>query len=176
MYTLTPLRIASVLLLYAALFVLIRSGKKRFDGNDQEVFLFIGLTWAISVFLGNYAFYRIGIMSFLPWINNFMHTFLWIGICLSYLYISLREKEPMPLQCLQFATFSLIVKYAEQMLFGTWEHDHFFFVFKGNLAYVLGWSLMDGLYPILTKYGLKLLAWMKFRWQLFRWLRWLTIV
>ncbi len=35
---------------------------------------------------------------------------------------------------------------------------------------------MDGLYPILTKYGLELLAWMKLRWQLFKWLRWLTMV
>jgi len=174
MYTITPFRVAAVLALYALLFLIIRTNKKHFSGNEKEVFRFIGLSWAISVFLGNYAFYRIGIMSFLPWINNFMHTFLWIGICLSYLYISVRDKEPMLIQCLHFATFSLIVKYAEQMLLGTWEHDHFFFVFKGNLAYVMGWSLMDGLYPIITKCGLKLLAWMKFRWHLLRWLRWLT--
>ena len=26
-------------------------------------------------------------MSFLPWINNFMHTFLWIGMCLTWIYL-----------------------------------------------------------------------------------------
>ena len=31
-------------------------------------------------------------------------------------------------------------------------------LFKGNFAYILGWSLADGLYPILTLYGLRLLA------------------
>ena len=57
-----------------------------------------------------------------------------------------------------FATFSLIVKYAEQLLFGTWEHGHFFHVLRGNFAYVVGWSLADGLYPPLTFYGLRLIS------------------
>jgi hypothetical protein len=99
----------------AALFAIIRTNKKHLTGNEKDTFLFIGLTWAIAVFLGNYAFYRIGLMSFLPWLNNFMHTFLWIGLCLSYLYLSIRDQEPMLLQCLQFSTFSLVVKYAEQL-------------------------------------------------------------
>jgi len=61
-------------------------------------------------------------------------------------------------QFIVFATFSLIVKYAEQLLFGTWDHPNFLGLLRGNTAYVLGWSLADGLYPVLTKYGLRLLA------------------
>ena len=30
-------------------------------------------------------------MSFLPWLTNFMHTFVWIGVCLSYLYLGVGE-------------------------------------------------------------------------------------
>ncbi len=176
MYTITPLRVLGILLLYAALFVIMRTIRKRIDGDEKGLFVFIGLLWAGLVFIGNYLFYRIGIMSFLPWLNNFMHTFIWIGFCLTWLFLSVRAKESLPVQCVLFAVFSLIVKYAEQLLFGIWEHDHFFFVFKGNFAYVLGWSLMDGSYPIITKYGLKLLAWMKMRWQIFKWLKRLELV
>jgi hypothetical protein len=57
-----------------------------------------------------------------------------------------------------FATFSLIVKYAERLLFGTWDQPSFLGIIPGNTAYILGWSLADGLYPPLTKYGLRLLA------------------
>ncbi len=158
MFTLTPLRILGVLALYAALFAIIRFNKRGLSHSDKRLFITIALGWAVLVFSGNYAFYKIGIMSFLPWINNFMHCFLWIGTCLTYLYLSVRDSQPLVLQCLAFATFSLIVKYAEQLLLGTWEHGHFFFIFQGNFAYVLGWSLLDGLYPLITLAGLRLLS------------------
>jgi hypothetical protein len=61
------------------------------------------------------------------------------------------------LQIVLFTTFSLIVKYAEQKLFGTWDHDNFFGI-DGNGSYVMGWSLADGTYPVLTLYGLRLAA------------------
>jgi len=153
----TP-RIAALLLFYAALFVIIRTNKKRIDREERRTFFTIGGLWAVSVFIANYLLYRAGVMSFLPWVNNFMHTFLWIGLCLSFLYLAIREDEPLLVQCIVFATFSLIVKYAEQLLFGTWDLGHFFHVFEGNAAYVLGWSLADGTYPIITRYGLRLLA------------------
>jgi hypothetical protein len=55
-----------------------------------------------------------------------------------------------------FGVLSLVVKYAEQKLFGTWEKDHFFFDdLSGNGTYVLGWSLADATYPILTLFGLR---------------------
>jgi hypothetical protein len=37
------------------------------------------------------------------------------------------------------------------------RHGNFFGV-DGNGAYVMGWSLADGTYPILTLYGLRLAA------------------
>lgn len=158
MYTVTPGRVAALLAFYAALFAIIRVIKARIDPDERRTALVIGGTWAVSVFIANYLLYRVGLMSFLPWVNNFMHTFLWIGICLTYLYLGVRERQPMVVQLIMFATFSLIVKYAEQLLFGTWDHPNFLGIFHGNTAYVLGWSLADGLYPILTKYGLRMLA------------------
>lgn len=158
MYTVTVRTVLGVLAFYAALFVIIRTYKPRIEPSEKRTFLTIAALWAATVFIANYLLYRAGLMSFLPWVNNFMHTFLWIGICLSFLYLGVRGSQPMLVQFVMFATFSLIVKYAEQLLFGTWDHGHFFHVFRGNFAYVLGWSLADGLYPPLTLYGLRLLA------------------
>lgn len=158
MYTITPVRVLAVLALYAALFMVIRLSKPALGPEERRTFVTIGALWAVLVFIGNYLLFRAGLMSFLPWLNNFLHTFLWIGGCLSYLYLAVREDQPMIVQCFAFAAFSLVVKYAEQLLFGTWELDHFFHVFRGNVAYVIGWSLADGLYPPITLYGLRLLG------------------
>ena len=158
MYTITPGRVAALLAFYAALFVVIRVIRPRIEPDERRTALVIGGMWAVSVFIANYVLYRLGLMSFLPWVNNFLHTFVLIGICLTYLYFGVREGHSMLTQVIVFATFSLFVKYAEQKLFGTWDHPNFLGIFKGNTAYVLGWSLADGLYPILTKYGLRLLA------------------
>ena len=117
----------------------------------------IGLVWAVSVFIANYLLYRAGAMSFLPWVTNFLHTFVWIGVCLTIVYLGVREVAPMWAQFLVFFVFSLVVKYAEQALFGTWEHDNFFGI-PSNFAYVLGWSLADGTYPILTRFVLRRVA------------------
>ncbi len=158
MYTVTPIRVAAVLAVYTGLLVIIRLVKPSLEPAERKTFFTIAGVWAVAVFVANYLLYRAGLMSFLPWLNNFMHTFLWIGVCLSFLYLGVREDQPMVVQFLVFATFSLIVKYAERMLFGTWDLDHFFHVFRGNFAYILGWSLADGLYPPLTFYGLRLLG------------------
>jgi hypothetical protein len=158
MYTVTVTTLLALLAFYAALFVIIRTFKSGIEQDERRTFLAIATLWAVSVFIANYLLYRAGLMSFLPWVNNFMHTFLWIGVCLSVLYLGVRQREGMVTQFVIFATFSLIVKYAEHLLFGTWDHGHFFHVFKGNFAYILGWSLADGLYPPLTLYGLRLLG------------------
>jgi hypothetical protein len=34
---------------------------------------------------------------------------------------------------------------------------HFFFVVQGNWAHLLGWSLADGLYPLISTAGLELI-------------------
>ena len=158
MYTLTPLRILAVLLVYAGLFSIIHALKPRIARQEQGTALLIGGCWAVGVFIANYLLYRAGVMSFLPWVNNFLHTFVWIGVCLTVLYLGVRDAQPMWVQFVMFATLSLVVKVAERILFGTWELGHFFHVFQGNAAYVLGWSLADGLYPPITYFGLKLLG------------------
>lgn len=158
MYTVTPLRVLAVLAIYGALFHLIRTHKKSLHREERKTFFVVAGLWAISVFVANHLLYRLGVMSLLPWVANFLHTFAWIGGCLTLLYLAIREKESMVSQFLVFATLSLIVKVGEQQLFGTWELDHFFHVFDGNVAYLLGWSLADGLYPPITFYGLRLLG------------------
>jgi hypothetical protein len=157
-YTVTPDRVLALLLLYAALFVVIRTHEPRIPASERKTALVIGGAWAVSTFVANYLLYRAGLMSFLPWLNNVLHTFVWIGVCLTFLYLGVRARQPLWVQIVMFATFSLVVKYAEQLLFGTWDHPHFFHVFEGNVAYVLGWSLADGLYPPITLYGLRLMA------------------
>jgi len=156
-YEITPLRVLGVLAFYAAVFVIIRLSRERIEPFERKTFVAVGLVWAVAVFPANYLLYKAGAMSFLPWVNNFMHSFLWIGFCLSWLYLGVRENQPIVLQIVLFTTFSLIIKYAEQKLFGTWDHDNFFGI-QGNGAYVMGWSLADGTYPVLTLFGLRLAA------------------
>jgi len=158
LYTITPIRVLGVVAFYASLLVIIRLVKPRIDPAERRTALWIGGLWAVTVFVANYLLYRAGFMSFLPWVNNFMHTFLWIGGCLTVLYLGVRDTQNLVVQMVVFATFSLIVKYAEQLLLGTWEHGHFFHVFEGNFAYVMGWSLADGVYPPLTLFGMRAVA------------------
>jgi hypothetical protein len=157
-YEVTAPRVLVVLAFYAALLMVIRVVKPRIAPFERRTFVAIGLGWAVPVFVANYLLYQAGLMSYLPWVTNFMHSFLWIGICLTWLYLGVREDQPMAVQVLLFTTFSIIVKYAEQLAFGTWDLDHFFHVFEGSFAYVLGWSLADGTYPVITLFALRLAA------------------
>ena len=147
---------ALVLVVYAALFIIMRYAKERVELNFRKTFWILFAGWGVGVFFGNYLFYRLGVMSFLPWLNNFFHTFIWIGLCLSFLYAGAYRK-PLLEQMALFAIFSFIVKWAERTILGTWELDHFFFI-PGNVAYITGWSLMDGLYPIISAFGLRLVS------------------
>jgi len=146
----------AVLAVYGALFIVMRYASETVELNFRKTFWILFVGWSVGVFIGNYLFYLLGIMSFLPWLNNFFHTFIWIGLCLGFLYAGAHRK-PMWEQFALFAIFSFIVKWAEHTILGTWELDHFFFI-EGNLAYIIGWSLMDGLYPILSALGLKLVS------------------
>jgi hypothetical protein len=158
MYDVTPLRVLAILLFYAALLTIIRLTKPTIEPEERRTFVAIGLAWAVPVFVANYGLYKADLMSYLPWVTNFLHTFVWIGICLTFLYLGVRASQPMLTQIVLFTTFSLIVKYAEQIIFGTWDLDNFLHVFHGNGAYIIGWSLADGMYPLLTLYGLRLAA------------------
>jgi hypothetical protein len=156
-YEVTPLRVLAVLGVYALCLAVIWRIRPRIDREEVPTAVAVGVVWAVSVFVANYLLYRLGVMSFLPWVNNFLHTFPWIGVCLTILYLAVRETFPMWQQFVLFFAFSLVVKYAEQLFFGTWDHDNFFGI-PGNFAYVLGWSLADGTYPLLTRFVLRRVA------------------
>jgi hypothetical protein len=158
MHTVTIGRILAALLLYGALLIVARTYNWRAARAERRTAQVVGASWAIATFVMNYLLFLAGVMSFMPWVTNFLHTFVWIGGVLTVLYMGVRRSQPLWVQMVLFAVFSLVVKVAEQILFGTWEHPHFFQVFQGNTAYVLGWSLADGLYPPITLFGLRFLA------------------
>lgn len=159
MHYMTPLRVLGALGFYGLCFLVMRLAKRKVEPVERRTFLWIGGVWAVSVFVANYLLYLAGVMSFLPWVNNFLHTFVWIGFGLTWFYLGVRDTEPLWAQCAMFGFFSLIVKYAEQRLFGTWEMDHFFFkALHGNGAYVGGWSLADATYPVITLVVLRIAA------------------
>src|SRR6185503_1024030 len=81
-----------VLVVYGALFILMRYGNETVELNFRKTFWILFAGWGIGVFIGNYIFYLLGFMSFLPWLNNFFHTFIWIGLCLSFLYAGAHKK------------------------------------------------------------------------------------
>ncbi len=135
-----------MLLVYAGLFVAMRQAAPRMEPEFRRSYWILYAVWAVGTFAGNYLFYRLGIMSFLPWLNNFIHTFVWIGLCLGFLY-SISYKRPLWEQLVLFAIYSFVVKVTENKVLGTWEFNRFFFV-EGNLAYIIGWSLVDALYPV----------------------------
>lgn len=145
-----------VLLFYGAMVVLMRYGNARMPPAFHRTWIALLIGWGFGTFAANYLLYRAGVMSFLPWLNNALHTFVWIGVCLGFLYAG-AHRRPMIEQFALFAIFSFLVKHAEHALLGTWEHPSFFGI-GGNEAYIIGWSLMDGLYPVISLLGLKLLS------------------
>jgi hypothetical protein len=146
----------ALLLFYAALFVVIRITMPALAAEERRIYGLLYLGWAAPVFIANYLLSLVDLESPMPWYVNFMHTFGWIGLCLGWLYLGVR-REPLWVQFVAFAVFSLVVKLFEQKLFGAWDSQHFFFIFRGNWAHLLGWSLADGLYPPISAAGLILI-------------------
>jgi len=145
-----------VLVLYGCMFLLIRHGYRRLELNFRKSFWTLYFAITPCVFIANYLLYLAGVMSFLPWLNNAFHCFLWIGLCLTYLYAGIRNRGFFE-QFALCAILSFIVKLGEHWILGTWELNHFFLI-PGWLAYVVGWSLMDGLLPLLNKITLRILG------------------
>ena len=154
----TPERLLIVLGVYALLFLSFRAFARAPGPDERATRWFLGLGWGLATFVLNWLLSLIGALSFLPWIANALHTFVWIGFCLSWLYLGVRFTRGFLLQSALFAGFSLIVKVAERLLLGTWEHDHFLGLFRGNAAYIVGWSLLDGLYPAISLLVLRAVA------------------
>ena len=156
------MKVLIILFLYIFVFIVAWYDKRKLDASERKTFWLLYFFWSPVIFIANYVGYLLGLFSFLPWWpNNFLHTFVWIGVCLTYLFLSL-YKEHMVVQFMAFSLFSLVVRYAEFKIFGVWELDHFLHVFKGNDAYIIGWSFIDGLYSIVTFLVLKILSkWVK---------------
>jgi len=153
----TPGRIALILLFYAALFVVISISGRTLTKDERKTFLLLcGAGFSIA-FITNFLLFKIGAMTFLPWINNFLHSFFWIGLGFPWLYFATRGRSPLVV-FITFTTLSLVVKYIEQLLFGTWDGPNFLHIIPGNLGYILGWSLVDGCLPFVMSIGLKLLS------------------
>ncbi|KXK52353.1 MAG: hypothetical protein IT298_06400 [Chloroflexi bacterium] len=145
---------AFVLLIYLSLWLAMRQAMPWFASNFRRSFLVLYVVWSVGIFVGNFLFYLLGIMSFYPWLNNIIHSFLWIGLGLGFLY-AISHKRPLWEQMVLFGIYSLVVKFAEQRILGTWEFSRFFFI-EGNLAYLIGWSVVDALYPIGAYFVLKI--------------------
>ena len=145
---------ALVLLVYAGLFVVMRYAHPRVEPEFRKSFWLLYIAWAFGIFIGNYVFFLLGIMSFYPWLNNFIHSFIWIGLGLGFLYTG-AYRRPTWEQFVMFTVLSFAVKVTERQVLGTWEFNRFFFI-EGNLAYLIGWSVVDGLYPVLSGIGLRI--------------------
>lgn len=147
---------ALVVLLYGLMFLLIRYPKPTVELNYRANFFFLFLFWAFLMFTGNYLFYRLGVMAFLPWLNNFLHSVLWVGVCLGWLYYCVRER-PLWEQFVLFAFTSFVVKIGENTLLGTWNMDRYLGI-DSPYAYIVVMSLVDGFYPVISGWVLHWLA------------------
>lgn len=139
-----------VLLIYLLMFLLIRYPKPVVELNFRSNFKFLSIVWIILMFTGNYLFYKLGIMSFLPWLNNLIHCVGWIGLCLTWLYYASNHR-PMWELFIHFSFTSFIVKMAEHQLLGTWSMDSFLGI-DHPYAYLIAMSLVDGFYPLISKW------------------------
>ena len=145
-----------VLLIYALMYLLIRYPKTKLELNYRSNYIFLVGMWAFLMFTSNYLFYRLGVMSFLPWANNFIHSFIWVGICLGWLYYCTHER-PLWEQFIFFAFTSFIVKMAENMVLGSWNMESYFGI-NSKYAYIIAMSIVDGFYPIISLWILNALG------------------
>ena len=99
---------------------LISISDRTLTKDERKTFLLLcGAGFSIA-FVTNFLLFRIGAMTFLPWINNFLHSFFWIGRRVPYwLYFATRGRSPLVVFITDSPRWSLVVKYIEQLLFGT---------------------------------------------------------
>ena len=145
-----------VLLIYGLMFLLIRYAKPKLELNYKANYTFLVLLWFFLMFTGNYFFHLFGVMSFLPWANNLIHSFIWVGLCLGWLYYCTHQR-PLAEQFILFAFTSFIVKMAEHMLLGTWSMERYLGI-DHPLAYLIAMSIVDGFYPIISRWVINWLS------------------
>lgn len=141
---------ALVLLIYGLMFLLIRYPKPNLELNYRSNYFFLVVLWAFLMLTGNYLFYRLGVMAFLPWLNNAVHSIVWVGACLGWLYYT-AHRRPIWEQFILFAFTSFIVKMAEFSILGTWSMERYLGI-ESPYAYIIVMSLVDGFYPIISKW------------------------
>jgi hypothetical protein len=145
-----------ILFIYGLLFLFIRYPKPKLELNYKANYIFLVAVWAFLMFTGNYLFYRLGVMSFLPWLNNLLHSFVWVGLCLGWLYYCTHGR-PLWEQFIFFALTSFFIKMAENMILGTWNKESYFGI-DNRYAYIIAMSLVDGFYPIISRWLLNALG------------------
>jgi hypothetical protein len=145
-----------VLLIYLLIFLLVWYPKRTIELNSRNSFQLLYIFWFVVIFTGNYLGYRLGVMSFLPWLANFLHSFIWVGFVLTWLYFSSLEL-PWYYRCFLSGMYSFIIKYAEHTILGTWTYDPYF-SFTGPYAYIIFMALVDCLYPPVSDLLLKLVS------------------
>jgi hypothetical protein len=147
---------ALVLLIYGLMFLLIRFPKPKLELNYTANYIFLFALWAFLMFSGNYLFYRLGLIAFLPWLNNLLHSVIWVGACLGWLYYCTHER-PLWEQFVLFAFTSFLIKMAENMLLGTWHMESYFGI-SNRYAYLIVMSLVDGFYPLISLWVIRALG------------------
>lgn len=145
-----------VLVIYGLLFLLIRYPKPTLELNYRGNFKFLAILWFVLMFTGNYLFFRLGVMSFLPWLNNLIHSLVWVGLCLAWLYYTTHQR-PLWEQFIHFSFTSFVVKMSEYQLLGSWSLESYLGV-DHPLAYLIAMSLVDGFYPIISLWVLNWLG------------------
>ena len=149
--------IFAILLLYGLVYFVVWHGRtNKLDQAERKTYGILAAFWGITIFFVNYLGYLIGILGFLPWWpNNVLHAFIWVGLCLPYMFLAIRQEHPV-VQFMAYGSFSLVIRYAEYNLFGVWDFDHLLFLFPGTDAYIVGWSFFDGGFGIATTFLLRL--------------------
>ena len=150
---------ALVLLIYALIFLLVWYPKRTLELNSRNAFKLLYIFWSLFIFGGNYIGYLTGAMSFLPWLNNLLHSFIWVGFALTWLYFSSRDL-PWYYRCFLSGMFSFIIKYSEHLILGSWSFDPYLSI-HGPYAYLIFMSLVDCLYPPVSDW---LLKWVNRKW------------
>lgn len=143
-----PAKVAVLLMLYASVFGVAWYDKRTLDAEERKTFWVLWGIWSVAVLLINYLGALLGVITFIPWLNNVLHAFVWVGVVLTYLFLAVRHL-PIAVQFMAFAFFSLVVRLGEFALFGVWDHPHFLWAFRGTEASLLGWSFVDGFIPLI---------------------------
>ena len=142
-----------VLVVYGLIFLLVWYPKRKIELNSRCSFIVLYIFWSVAMFAGNYFGYLLGFMAFLPWLDNFIHSFGWVGFALAWLYFS-TTGLPWYYRFFLSAMFSFIIKFSENFILGTWTFDPYFF-FTGKYTYIIIMALIDGFYPLVSDLLLK---------------------